>query len=144
VYLNNKFEGYDVDCEYNGYADGDSNRKYIILLRQKAEELKKLRETDGSDEIIKRNVYPDIIVHERGRNEENSNLVIIEIKKSTSQEKSDFDIEKIKRYTSPKYENHLNYQLGAFILFQTGSDDISCQIDWYVNGENKETWHIEN
>ncbi len=32
VYLNDKFNGYSVDCEYNGYANADNNRKYIIEL----------------------------------------------------------------------------------------------------------------
>ncbi len=136
VYLNNKFNGYSVDCEYNGYANADNNKKYIMILREKAKTLKILRNSDRNDELIKRFVYPDIIVHKR---RESKNLLIIEIKKSTSQIDKSFDIEKIQRYTSPENENDLNYQFGAFIYFLAGSENTSHTIEWYEGGAQIET-----
>ena len=135
VYLNDKFDGYSVDCEYNGYAKADNNKKYIMILRDKAESLSILRMSDGNDEVVKRYVYPDIIVHKRG---ESDNLLIIEVKKSTSRVGNNFDKEKVQRYTSPEYENDLNYTFGAFVFFQTGSEDTSHLIEWYENGSQIE------
>ena len=135
VYLNDKFEGYDVDCEYNGYANADNNKKYIIILRERAESLGILRDSDNGDELIKRYVYPDIIIHKRG---ENDNFLIIEIKKSNSQVDINFDKEKIQRYTSAEDENDLKYNLGAFIVLPTGADDTFYSIEWYENGNQIE------
>ncbi len=107
-----------------------------MILRKKAETLIILRNSDRNDELIKRFVYPDIIVHKRG---ESRNLLIIEIKKSTSQIDKSFDIEKIQRYTSPENENDLNYQFGAFIYFFTGFENTSHTIEWYEGGAQIET-----
>lgn len=131
VYLNYKFPGYHVDCEYNGYARSDNQKKYIIILRQKIIDLGRLRDSDRDKYLLKRSVYPDIIVHKR---EEDNNLLIIEVKKSTNNEIA-FDHEKLSRYTSNEYENNLNYQFGALITFITGSMEMTHKVDWYRNGQ---------
>ena len=131
VYLDNQFHGYKVDCEYNGYARADNNKKYIMILRQRLGELGKIKDSDGDDETLKRSVYPDIIVHKRG---EDSNLLILEIKKEKNDDK-EFDREKICRYTSAEYENQLNYKLGALIIFTTGKESTPFEIEWYQDGE---------
>jgi hypothetical protein len=69
---------------------------------------------------LRRSVYPDIIVHKRGEEKNND---------------KDFDREKILRYTSPDYENNLNYELGALIIFSTGKGEKSHEIEWYENGQ---------
>jgi hypothetical protein len=131
VYLNDSFAGLDVDCEYNGYAKSDNNKKYIVILRDKLDALRRLRDSDNNDELLKRSVFPDIIVHKRG---EDQNLLIIEIKKENNND-TEYDREKIKRYTSPDYDNDLNYKLGALIIFPTGKPDIPHVIEWYENGK---------
>ncbi|WP_319586766.1 hypothetical protein [uncultured Desulfobulbus sp.] len=131
VYLNDKFPELDVDCEYNGYSKAYNNKKYLKILRCELEELGKLNDSDGNDELLKRSVYPDIIVHKRG---EENNLVIIEIKKEKNKDK-DFDRVKIRRYTSPEDENNLNYKLGALVIFKTGRGETSHKIEWYENGQ---------
>lgn len=131
VYLNDKFPQLDVDCEYNGYGKADNNKKYLMILRGELEELGKLKNSDGNEELLKRSVYPDIIVHKRGAEK---NLVIIEVKKEKNNDK-DFDRVKIVRYTSPDYENNLNYELGALVIFTTGEGEISHVIEWYENGK---------
>lgn len=143
VYINNSFDGYDVDCEYNGYANADNNRKFIMILRGKLEELKQLKDSDPDSDLIKRTVYPDIIVHKRGDNQENNNLLAIEIKKSTNQTGESFDREKIQRYTSSEDDNELNYSFGAFMKLVTGSSELACYIDWYINGEIIESGTIQ-
>ena len=120
-----------MDCEYNGYVLGDNDKKYIRILRNRIIELKKLRETDEDQEILKRYVYPDIIVHKRGKDD---NLLIIEIKKDSNSD-IEFDREKLARYTSTEYENSLNYKFGALIIFETGKEDMPHNIEWYEDGQ---------
>jgi hypothetical protein len=118
-YLQQYFTGdnaYNVDCEYNGDIDDNSDRKHISILREKLVQLQLLsqRETELEHEIIERAVFPDIIVHKRGDN--NNNLLIIEVKKQSSRIPFDYDQLKLSAYTSPENGNHLKYQLGAFIV----------------------------
>ncbi len=136
TYLDLEFEEFDVDCEYNGYVEAGNNRKYILMLREKAEELDRIRDSDGDDEMLYRAVYPDIVVHQRGSNSEGSNLLIVEVKKSSNHdtESHDYDKEKLCRYTSSDYENKLNYQLGAFVLIDINSVVPPDSVTWYENG----------
>ena len=78
VYLDDKFPDCNVDCEYNGYAKADNNKKYIMILRHRLSKLGKLKDSDGDEKTLKRSVYPDIIVHQRGKE---YNLLILEVKK---------------------------------------------------------------
>lgn len=96
IYISEQFHEYDVDCEYNSNVQNDRGKKYIYLLKEKIKELNLLRDSDGDDEQICRFVYPDIIVHKRGLNE--SNLLIVEVKKTSSQVTSQYDHEKLARY----------------------------------------------
>lgn len=130
VYLNDKFPGFNVDCEYNGCAKADNDKKYLMILRDKLAALGKLKDSDGNEDTLKRSVFPDIIVHKRGKE---VNLLIIEVKKEKNNDK-DFDREKICRYTSSEYENLLNYKLGALVIFTTGKYNTLHEIEWYQNG----------
>jgi hypothetical protein len=135
VYLDDKFPGFVVDCEYNGYSRADNNKKYIMILRDQIIELGKLKDSDNDEELLKRMVYPDIIVHKRGKDK---NLLIIEIKKEKNNE-TEFDREKISRYTSSEYDNELHYRLGALIIFTTGQEEFTHSIEWYEEGNITET-----
>jgi hypothetical protein len=121
VYLEPLFsDDYDVDCEYNGDVDSDNNRKFIQILKSALDdfniELNKREKADPYNLLVERDVYPDIIIHRRGENK--NNLCIIEIKKSSSSRiKCDYDLLKLKAYTSNSERNHLQYQLGVFIYF---------------------------
>ena len=134
AYLAPEFDEFDVDCEYNGYVNADNDRKYIYILKQKAEELDIIRDKDGDNELIYRAVFPDIIVHKRGHNTEELNLLIIEMKKSTSQTDGAYDEEKLSRYTSNDNENNLNYKLGAFIFIIIDKKEPIFTVNWYADG----------
>ncbi len=69
-HLQRRLEGWDVDCEDNRNHD---DPKTLPLPR----------ETVDSDDTEARTVFPDIIVHRRGSDE---NLLVIELKKSTNPE----------------------------------------------------------
>jgi len=117
MYLTPIFPDFDVDCEYNGNIDAKSGRKYINLLQTRAKELGLIKNNDSDKQIIDRLVYPDIIVHRRGQNGKENNLLIIEVKKSSSQITDEWDCEKLSRFTSKEYENNYDYCFGVFVRF---------------------------
>ncbi|WP_313130925.1 hypothetical protein [Anaerocolumna sp.] len=124
---------YDIDCEYNRDI-GDL--KKISILKSKWYEVNNntvIAEDERFSEIlIEKTVFPDIIVHKRGEPDEN--LLIIEVKKSTSSVTADYDIEKLKCYTDP--DNGLNYQYGAFIKFYTSEKKYqSPDIRYFSKGK---------
>ena|SRR5690606_2798398 len=132
---------YDVDCEYNGDVDNESGRKRISFLLCRLAEIGLLSSPTGplEDELIQRAVFPDIIVHKRGNNE--NNLLVIEVKKSSSSVPFHFDQLKLQAYTSTENENHLNYQLGVFLELNEECCKISCYKDGY---KFNNSWHIAN
>lgn len=79
VYLEQEFDGWDIDCEYNRNLDSP---KRLNLESMDSE----------SADIDVRTVFPDIIIHQRGTN---NNLLVIEMKKTTSSVSDDFDFEKL-------------------------------------------------
>jgi hypothetical protein len=137
-YLSIHFSSYDVDCEYNSNVEANKGKKYITFLKDKAKELGLLRERDLDDEIVYRNVFPDIIIHKRGSNK--FNLLIIEMKKSSSKINCDYDIEKLKRYTSPDYENTLIYSFGALVYLGVENNLGNDCIEWFEKGNKKPNW----
>jgi len=92
-----KKDDYNVDCEYNRRKD---QPKMIWRFWAK---IKK--------SVLGKKVYPDIIVHQRGTNE--NNLLVIEIKKSSnkSQKERDFDLLKLKAYMHKGDEYQYKYAL---------------------------------
>ncbi|WNM18866.1 hypothetical protein [Flavobacterium capsici] len=143
-YLQPLFKDYNVDCEYNGDIDRENHqerelgRKRISTLRQNLQHynlLTKENENEAEKELIERLVYPDIIIHRRGSNAHN--LCIIEVKKSTSQVPFHYDQIKLKAYTTKNYRN-LNYQIGYFVKFVTGTEDYDYLIREFQNGEGPE------
>lgn len=133
TYLQCTFSEYHVDCEYNGNVLQDNSKKYIKVLKEKLQRLGLLKEEEEmiDKEIIERSVYPDIIIHKRDTSE---NLCIIEIKKSTSKISSDYDVLKLKCYTSSDNGNNLKYELGIFIKFLAGVSIPNYNLKWYKNG----------
>ncbi len=132
VYLEPKFSGFNVDCQYNGNVDADSGRKYIQILKHMADQLHMLREGEEEQEFLYRCVFPDIIVHKRGHNGSDNNLLMIEVKKSSNSNNGDWDAEKLSRFTSSEYDNNFNYQYGVFVRFILG-EEPSYSVQWYQN-----------
>lgn len=137
LHLTPKFSVYDVDCEYNGDVDSDVKRKEIDVLTVNAERLEIIRNASPRDEntIVKR-VFPDIIIHKRGRN--NHNLLVIEAKKSTNNDTKalEYDFEKLRIFTSQDDTNSFNYTLGAFVEFIVGTNP-NYMIRWFANGREQ-------
>ena len=134
MYLTPKFADFDVDCEYNGDVDAESGRKYIYVLKQRAEELGLVKDKEQDQELVYRCVYPDIIVHKRGRNGPENNLLIVEVKKSSSKQNGNWDAEKLSRFTSTEYDNHFAYHFRAFVCFGVGHN-VHHILEWYQGGQ---------
>ena len=131
-YLQELFPDYDVDCEYDrdiDNADGNFKKQIHGIV---TEELRKRKnsiitipqdgwiDNDKLEEYIndlRRNFYPDIIVHKRGTN--SHNLLIIEAKKANVN--VDFDKKKLTAYTKIDFiGNRLNYKLGVLLQLSIG------------------------
>lgn len=122
MYLDQTFgKEYDVDCEYNRNIDDSRNRKMIDII------ISELESTTQS-------VYPDIIVHKRGRND--SNLLVVEVKKSTNRDNGDFDIKKLECYTDSCSSSSFTYTYGVFIkLFASEEKYINPEVLYFKNGK---------
>lgn len=134
VCLEGEFIGYHVDCEYNRNCDEDTGRKRINVLKSSWEKsTKKPKEAEISEaEFIDKYVYPDIIVHKRN---DRKNLLIIEVKKTNNKDEGDYDIEKLKKYTSKSFDA-LNYEWGAFIKVVVGNSREFPIVQYYRGGES--------
>jgi hypothetical protein len=119
-YLQEQFPDYDVDCEYNWQTDDfeeRSHKKQVVFTSE--EEALFYPKTDK--ERIKDNnahtVYPDIIVHKRGHNQ--NNLMIVEIKKSSNSDEKAKEKDKLKL---EKYKEKFSYSYTLFLDIPTGED----------------------
>jgi hypothetical protein len=117
-YLEMVFPNYDVDCEYNKMPDEDAKEYVNKTLNLEVEGI----ESDDDKAVT---VYPDIVVHKRGNNE--NNYLVIEVKKKEYAETKrrgkeetykTFDFRKLKAYTK-----QLNYTYGIYLEFD--KDNIS-------------------
>jgi len=109
IYLQAHFEEWDIDCEYN--RNHDVSKILVINSRN-----------SSFDDIYARTVFPDIIVHKRGTDE---NMLVIEMKKTTSSESDEFDMEKLRAF-----KRQLKYQYAVFVKIQIRPEAIIKQIDW--------------
>lgn len=104
-HLQREFTGYYVDCEYNRKTSDNIDADYI----------KKSLNLDikdiSTDDTEAKTVFPDIIIHERGKNK--NNLLVIEVKKASNKNKKDieFDEDKIGGYCE-----QLKYKFGLFLV----------------------------
>jgi len=99
IYLESVFCGYDVDCEYN--------RDEIDPKR-----LNGFKKKIYSDDTCGKTVYPDIIIHLRGKK---CNFIVIEAKKTSNNDNSDKEKLAI-------YKKELFYKYAYFVKFPIGED----------------------
>lgn len=113
-YLQLEFSDYNVDCEYN--------RNGLEVKR-----LESFKKNISSDNINGDSVFPDIIIHHRGTND---NFIVIEAKKTSNS--NDSDLTKLKAY-----KKDLKYKYAYFISFP-----VLSVLGKYKNGDLNEL--IEN
>lgn len=110
IYIKREFPDWDVDCEYNRNHD---DIKRLRLPREKV----------SSDDTFAQTVFPDIIIHHRGTDE---NLIVIEIKKSSNPQSPDRDFQKLEAF-----KKQLGYEYAIFIMFNVGEGKIGVEpISW--------------
>ncbi|XSG75721.1 hypothetical protein ACP8Y2_01720 [Herpetosiphon llansteffanensis] len=116
TYLQFMFQSWHVDVEFN---KDQLDSKTIHILEH------------NNPEPHKRSVFPDIIVHRRGSNQ---NLLIIEAKKSTNSdhESSNYDRQKLACYMQNSGNNNLGYKYGCYIEFITKKPQVikPYKIEW--------------
>ena len=110
----------------------------FIGVLQQPRQLKELgllkkSEEDLPYDLLDRAVFPDIIIHSRGTNV--NNLCILEVKKTTSRVPFDYDRIKLSSYTTSYYENDLKYDLGIFVLIETGNNNKRFKLQYFVDGK---------
>src|SRR5690606_8797769 len=113
IYLQEQFCEYHVDCEYNKNIDEVNGSKNIYILKSELDKFRKQTNNEvknNGEEYAMISIYPDIVIHRRGENK--SNLLIIEIKKSTYRTDSDYDNKNLKCNTVKLDFNLLLYKLG--------------------------------
>ena len=117
-----KYKTYSVDCEYNRINE----YKIKTLKRYENFEI-----DDNSDKI--RKIFPDIILHKR---KEEDNLIVIEMKKSTSNNKDckEKDRERLKIMTDLNDPNNFNYTLGVYFEVDIIGNNNHI-IEFFVNGK---------
>ena len=120
LYLAEEFPDFDVDCEYNRHHLDPRHRKRLHApeLLNLAGRQPSLEDSDGLT------VFPDIIVHHR---ETDDNLLVIEIKKSTSPVKEDFDLAKL-----GVYRKEIGYRFAKFIRLGTHGGDSMIVANRFV------------
>jgi len=102
-YLQEEFGNeWNVDCEYN--RDHDIKKELTIHP-----------ETVEADDTAATTVFPDIIVHRRGLDD---NLLVIEMKKTTNLQRrsKDFDLDKLHAFQQGKY----HYRYALYLQLKTG------------------------
>jgi len=123
IYLQENFWDWDVDCEYN----------------RNGHEVKRVRDDIGcvaSDDTECRTIFPDIIVHRRssdGRTDEN--ILVVEIKKTTSYQPNDIDLTKLRCLSE-----QLKYKNALFLRLITGLEEIGVAEFCWVYPNQMENW----
>jgi hypothetical protein len=104
VHLAMIFPNYHVDCEYN--RDGFDVKRLQLPERQ-------VHVTDDQNDAV--TVFPDIVVHKRGTDE--SNLLVVEIKKAASSVDRAYDIQKLRAF-----KKQLKYAHAAHVILGYSRD----------------------
>ena len=116
IYIEEVFPGWNVDCEYNRDRD---EVKRLALVREMFDRSGVRSEVDDT---IAKTVFPDIIVHKRGTDR---NLLVIEIKKSSSELDESYDLAKL-----AAFKEQMGYRHAVFIRVGTGEGAGGIEWRW--------------
>ncbi len=118
---------YVVDVEYNRVTEANGATDSIkkrVSYHELTDSCRGRRIQD--DDTDAQTVFPDIIVHERGSSEHN--LLVIELKKTSSTESGDCDKEKIVRF-----REDLGYKYGIFLKLRTDGEPEIAEFDPFTD-----------
>ena len=126
-YLESEFKDWDVDIEYNkkvGMGPHYNTSKEISNKFDNGLE---------SGRKQRRSLRIDIIVHHRGKNDYDSNLLAIELKKVGNPSRRNMDEDALKQLTDQN--GSYKYQFGLFI--DINKDACICE-KWFVDGSERD------
>ena len=114
-YLQQLLPDWHVDCEYNRARDLPKRLRLTV-------------EKVDTDNLEARTVYPDVIVHKRGTDE---NLLVIEMKKAGNTQKDEHDRRKLRAFRDQMY---YRYTLFLKLSLDGGRPGVVCE--WLDGGEH--------
>ncbi len=117
VYLQQEFQCWDVDVEYN--RDGHGVKRLSLGLP-----------SAPSEDTNAVTVYPDIVVHRRGDND--YNLLVVEVKKRGCGHGQ--DERKLAAFTTPLPEDGLGYRWGLHLILES-KEQGKASLCWYKQGK---------
>ncbi len=106
-HLQREFPEWDVACEYN--RDHHDPKRLDLPPRHYI----------SSNDLHAKTVFPDIIIHKRGTD---NNFIVIEVKKSSNPESDEWDMSKL-----TEFKKQLGYIIALFVRFHTGTDDVGFE-----------------
>ena len=118
MYLQLLFTDWHVDCEYNRNLDQPKRLEQYEEFFDEEQRVWSIAETDPIT------VFPDIIVHER---DTHNNLLVIEIKKTTSKIDSEFDYSKLR-----EFKRQYGYPHALFLRLITGNGKFGVETKDYL------------
>ena len=111
IYLEQEMPGYNVDCEYN--RDGFDVKRLQLAPS--------LTSTDNDEAVT---VFPDIIVHRRGNNDQN--LLVVEMKKAAAGSNLTYDRQKLHAF-----QRDLKYTWAAHLIIgRSQNGELVRKILW--------------
>ena len=134
-YLQKEYDvKYTVDCEYNRMPNDDENMGETYITKKLHLDIEEIKTNNDNGQTV----FPDIIIHDLVRGINDNNFLVIEIKLKNNKDgrrklngkeisSKDFDIEKLKRFTT-----ELEYEHAIYLEFN--KEDIS-DIFFFQEGE---------
>lgn len=116
-YLQEVFPDRNVDCEYNRHGYDIKKLKNVVVPNDGI----------GRNETEAKTIFPDIVVH--ARNNDENNLLVIEVKKSSNAESRQFDKDKLMALTREEYSYRFE------LLLEISMNQTIDVLEWYALGE---------
>ena len=126
-YLELGFKDWDVDIEYNKKIDVD------LQGNTSKEILNRFSNAGESGHKQQRGLRIDIIIHHRGKNGNDDNLLAIELKKVGNPSRRNKDEDALKQLTDQN--GSYRYQFGLFIDM---NKEAHIDEKWFVNGSRQD------
>jgi hypothetical protein len=112
VYLEKRFPGWEVDCDYDRLGERTLRLPHGTIV--------------STDDHLGKSIYPDIVVHKRAIPD---NLLAIEMRKTSNHQPEEHDRQKLRALTDP----HLWFAYGTGLLLTLGNNGVS-KSEVYVSG----------
>jgi hypothetical protein len=130
-HIQREFPEYDVDCEYNKVGEGDPKRLGRFMYETQGGRSNTCHRDCDRCRRNKCVIFPDIIVHHRGKSE---NLLVVEAKTAWSERSRKKDFKKLQGLVnSEEYQ----YSLGISIVFHNQIEMTKESIRLFSRNQDK-------